>query len=85
MNSDCLGHIDIAINDEGQVGPVNSATALECVPFFLTNNEALLFPLSSGVGEEVASAVSSVDASELPVSKLDFITSGLCHSKFLSF
>ena len=73
-----LSHIDITIDDEGQVGEVNGLAALESAPLVAAHFEVLLFPLSSGVGEQVASDVTPVDASRRLVAELDyFITASL--------
>ena len=80
LNCDSLSHVDITINEEGQVGEINGSSSLDSGPFFAAHGEHLVLPLSSAVSEQVARTVSSVKTSEFPVTKLDFVTSCLCHS-----
>ena len=85
MDRKSLSHIDAAIDDEGQIGKINGAAVLEFSPVCSSHFEVLLLPIGSTVGEQVATDVSSVKTSELPVAKFDFVTSGLCHSTLSLF
>ena len=75
VNRERLGHVDITVDDEGQVGEINGLAALESCPLIAAHLEVLLFPISTGVGEKVARDVTPVNASERPVGELDFVTS----------
>ena len=85
VDGDRLSDCEIAMLDIGQVGELDGSTGLERGPFVATNLDDLVLPLSSAVGKQVASTVSSVSTAQSPVTKRDFISCSLCHSILFVF